>query len=310
MLKKLTETQRLSLQNMTKGSVSFNRPLAPLTSFKIGGLAEAFYEASAIDELSRVIAFAEGSSFPCLVIGKASNILVRDGGIGGLVIRLSGEIAGIAARDRGRSHVLVCGAGAELKDVLSFCCDEGFTGLEFLAGIPGSVGGAIAVNTGAFGFDVGERVSGIKVIKPDGTIEAIEGKALHFAYRELSLDRQWLILEGTLAVDRAEKDEIKGRIKDLLKRRKEKQPLGVPSAGSIFRNPPEDSAGRLIECAGLKGMKRGGAMISPIHANWIVNTGGASADDIIWLINRARDRVMEDGGVELELEIRIVGDET
>jgi UDP-N-acetylmuramate dehydrogenase len=298
-----------TLQALTRGSVRFEFPLSSLTSFKVGGRAEAFYEASAIDELSRVIAFAAGAAIPYAVIGRGSNILVRDQGLGGLVIRLGGEISRVRAEQAGSGHELICGAGAELKDVLRFCGDEGWGGLEFLAGIPGSVGGAIAVNAGAFGSDIGGKVSGIKVVKPDGSVEAIGGRDLHFGYRDLSLDRRWIIVEGALAVERAKKDDVRSRIKNLIKTRKEKQPLDAPSAGSIFRNPAEDYAGRLIEAAGLKGMKRGGAMISPVHANWIVNTGGACSEDIIWLIKKVSGTVKEESGIELELEIRIMGDD-
>lgn len=309
MIERLTEAQIARLQSLTGGSVTFGVSLSSFTSFKVGGKAEAFYEPKGIEELSTVISFATGALFPYVIIGRGSNILVRDTGIGGLVIRFGREIAGLRLEEKANRHELFCGAGAQVRDVLRFCVDEGLSGLEFLAGIPGSVGGAVAVNAGAFGSDIGGKVTGIKVLKPDGSVEALGGGDLHFGYRELSLGRGWIVVEGAFAVERAEKEDVRGRIKEFIRKRNEKQPLGAPSAGSIFRNPPEDYAGRLIEAAGLKGMQRGGARISPVHANWIVNTGGAGSEDIIGLINTVRERVREQSGIELELEIRILGDE-
>jgi len=309
-IKRFTEEQIERLKSLTGGSVSFGVSLSSFTSFKVGGRAEALYEPKDIEELSMVISFANVASLPYVVIGRGSNILVRDAGIGGLVIRFGRKIAGLRLEEKVNRHELICGAGAQLKDLMRFCADEGLSGLEFLAGIPGSAGGAISVNTGAFGSDIGGKVTGIKVVKPDGSVEAIEGRDLHFGYRELSLGRGWIVVEGAFAVERAEKEDVRGRIKDFIRKRNEKQPLDAPSAGSIFKNPPGDYAGRLIEAAGLKGMQRGGARISPVHANWIVNIGGAGSDDIIGLINTARGRVKEVSGIELELEIRILGDES
>lgn len=303
----LDKSRREELKALTGGRIAFDRPLAPLTSFKTGGSAEAFYEAEDLKELSSVVAFASSHSIPYLVMGKGSNVLVLDGGVSGLVIRLAGRLAAID-RENGEGGRVLCGAGASIADLLQYCRREGLAGLEFMAGIPGTVGGAAAMNAGAFGREISGTILSVRVLDQRGIVREKPAGDLHFSYRRLSLERGSIITHCTLSLSEGSGDEIAERISEFLKKRRERQPLDLPSAGSVFKNPPGDFAGRLIEDAGLKGVARGGAAISAVHANWIVNTGGARSADIMWLIELAASKVKEMTGIELELEIKVVGE--
>jgi UDP-N-acetylmuramate dehydrogenase len=303
----LDRSTREELKALTCGRIAFDKPLAPLTTFKTGGSAEAFYEAEDIKELSSVVAFASSHEIPYLVMGKGSNILVLDGGLPGLVIRLAGGLASIM-RECGEGCRVLCGGGASISDLLQYCRREGLSGLEFMAGIPGTVGGAAAMNAGAFGREISGNLLSLRILDHKGILKEKPAGELSFSYRRLSLEKGAVITHCALALSEGSADEISERISVFLKKRREKQPLDLPSAGSVFRNPPGDFAGRLIEAAGLKGISRGGAAISPLHANWIVNTGGAKSADILGLIELAASRVKEMTGIELELEINIVGE--
>jgi len=303
----MDERQKTKLLSIAGRQVGFDSPMSQHTTIRVGGNAEAVYEASDLEGLCRVIAFLVNEGIPYLVAGRGSNLLVKDGGIGGVVILLAGVFADIQYEGSDYSDVLA-GAGLSIVDLLIWCREEGISGLEFLAGIPGTVGGTVAMNAGAFGKEIGARVREIRLIGQSGKLTIRDRSRLRFSYRALHLEKGIVITHVVFRLDRDTQKTVSAMIADYLKRRKETQPLGYPSAGSIFKNPVNDYAGRLIEQTGLKGKRIGGAMISDKQANFIVNRGGAKATDVLALIDRVREEVRRTASVQLELEIKVVGD--
>lgn len=309
--------QKNELTRLVGKGVRFGNPMAPYTTFRVGGRAEAFYETNSLEELRRVIVYLNSEDIPYLVVGRGSNLLVKDEGIEGVVILLRGGLAELSApgspitADTCDAHEsdlsILAGAGLPLADLLIYCRNSGFGGLEFLAGIPGTVGGAVVMNAGAFGKQIGDRVIEIHVVTPKGDVEMRNRSRLKFSYRLLQIEKGFVIVRASLRVDIEDGETVGGRIASYLKRRKERQPVEYPSAGSVFKNPPDDYAGRLIEQVGLKGKKIGGAMISEKHANYIVNTGGARAKDILALLSLAQEKVRKETGIQLEPEIQVAG---
>jgi UDP-N-acetylmuramate dehydrogenase len=277
------------------------------TTFRVGGQAEALYEAVDLEVLKRVLAYLDKEHIPYLVVGRGSNILVKDNGLEGLVILLGGSLARVEEKETDDISVLA-GAGLHLVELLSYCRSSGLGGLEFLSGIPGTVGGAVVMNAGAFGEEIASRVKEIHVVNTRGDLIIRDRSSeLEFSYRKLNMEKGSVIVRVLFRLTSEAEGTVAKRISDYLKRKKESQPLEYPSAGSVFKNPPDDYAGRLIEKAGLKGKKIGGAMISEKHANFIVNTGGAKAKDILDLMYLAQETVKKETGIQLEPEIRVVG---
>jgi UDP-N-acetylmuramate dehydrogenase len=277
------------------------------TTFRVGGQAEALYEAVDLEVLKRVLAYLDKEHIPYLVVGRGSNILVKDNGLEGLVILLGGSLARVEEKETDDISVLA-GAGLHLVELLSYCRSSGLGGLEFLSGIPGTVGGAVVMNAGAFGEEIASRVKEIHVVNTRGDLIVKDRSSeLEFSYRKLNMEKGSVIVRVLFRLTSEAEGTVAKRISDYLKRKKESQPLEYPSAGSVFKNPPDDYAGRLIEKAGLKGKKIGGAMISEKHGNFIVNTGGAKAKDILDLMYLAQETVKKETGIQLEPEIRVVG---
>ncbi len=303
----MDERQKAGLIEIAGGGIRFGCPLAPYTTFGVGGPAEVLYEAQNIRGLKGVIRYLFRENIPYVVIGRGSNVLVRDEGISGLVILLCGAFRALEMETEGGPNILA-GGGVFIGNLLSFCKENGLSGLEFLAGIPGTVGGAISMNAGAFGGEIGSRVIRVEAVTAEGELKVLERSQLRFSYRNLEMEQRWIITRGWFQMVQETASVVSGRIKDFLKRRKEAQPVDYPSAGSVFKNPPGDYAGRLIETAGLKGKCIGGAMISDKHANYIVNRGGARAADILALMDLIRKKVREEHGIELQPEIRVVGE--
>lgn len=303
----MNEAQKRELSRLCGGRIRFDVPMSEHTTFRAGGRAEALYEAHEAEELRKALQFLKRESIPYLVCGGGSNLLVRDGGLEGAAIRLTGALADLARDDGQAPNVLLAGGGLSLARLLAFCRREGLGGLEFLAGIPGTVGGAVAMNAGAFGKETSEAVEAASILSPSGETALKTREELAFSYRRLEMQAGSVILQTRFSLEREAPETVSKRIAQNLERRKARQPLGRPSAGSVFKNPPGEFAGRLIERAGLKGETRGGAMISQEHANFIVNRGGAAAEDILALVRLAQERVRQETGLELELEIRVVG---
>ena len=302
----MNEKQRSELAEILTKGIMFNCSMDQYTTFRVGGKAEAVCFPGELNLLRQTISYLHNEDIPYLVVGKGSNLLVKDEGIEGVVIILGGKL-GAVEEVGAKDNILSAGGGLSIAKLLSCCGIEGLTGLEFLAGIPGTVGGAVFMNAGAFGKEIGSTVHEIHVVTGKGEDTVIAGSRVNFSYRKSSLPKGTVIHGVNFKLHKDHKDKIAGRIVDYLEKRKKSQPIDLPSGGSVFRNPPGDYAGRLIEKAGLKGTRVGGAMISTKHANFIVNIGDAKAEDIIMLMNLARDRVREETGIHLEPEIKVVG---
>lgn len=289
-------------------ALTWDRPMGPYTTFQVGGHAEAVFEAADLKGLLTFVAGLYDQKIPYLVIGNGSNILIRDGGINGVVIRLTGSLAAIQEHGK-RDGRVTAGGGVPIKALLLMCQHHGLGGLEFLAGIPGSLGGAVAMNAGAFGDQMGDRVEEIRGVTPQGDRMALRKQELTYAYRTLELAPGTIITHVRLRLDLDDTKAVSRRIARNLRQKNRLQPLHYPSAGSVFKNPVDDYAGRLIEAVGLKGKRVAGAMVSEKHANYIVNTGGAAASDILALMKLIQQEVKHRTGVDLKPEIRIVGEE-
>lgn len=276
-----------------------------LTTYQVGGPVEVLWEARDLMTLKEVIRYLSAESIPYSVLGKGSNLLVTDNGIDGVMILLKGSLATI---NKGPDDSLVwAGGGVHLTDLMKWCRQKGMSGLEFMAGIPGTVGGAVVMNAGAFGQEVGEKVKTIQLVGSDGTEVSVNRSDLEFSYRRLHVQKGSAIVNACFQLSRSTQDKVADKMGDFLKTRRETQPLGDPSAGSVFKNPPGDHAGRLIDKAGLKGRKIGGAVVSEKHANYILNKGNATAKDILSLMELVRFEVKRTSGISLEPEIKIVG---
>jgi UDP-N-acetylmuramate dehydrogenase len=302
----MDERQKEDIRRLGGERIHFDCPMAQYTTFRVGGPAEAVYETDDLEGLQRVIIYLNREQIPYVVVGRGSNLLVKDEGLEGLVIILRGSLASVK-RDTTDDLVLIGGGGLALSDLLVHCRSFGLGGLEFLAGIPGTVGGAIAMNAGAFGKEIGGRVREVHTLNATGDVMVRRRSDLNFSYRMLQMETGSVIVASRLELDLESQETVAARISSYLKRRKETQPIEYPSAGSVFKNPPHDYAGRLIEQVGLKGKKIGGAMISEKHANYIVNTGSATAKDILALMSLAQEKVMGETGVRLDPEVLVAG---
>jgi UDP-N-acetylmuramate dehydrogenase len=302
----MNERQRKEIRETFGEDVLFDCPMSRYTTFRAGGNAAALCSCYEISRLRWLAAYARTETLPFLVVGRGSNLLFRDTGFEGVVVRLAGEMAAVAEEGTDPPG-LRAGGGAPISEVLSFCRDKGLGGLEFLAGIPGTAGGAVAMNAGAWGQEIGGLVREVLLMGSEGDLLTGDRDELGFGYRSASIPEGSVVVQVLLTLSRKDPEAVAGRMAEYLGRRKAAQPLEHPSGGSVFKNPPGDFAGRLIEGVGLKGKKAGGAMISPKHANFIVNTGGAKAKDILDLMDLARKAVLERTGVELEPEIKVVG---
>ncbi len=289
---------------LSKKGIAFEEkvPLARYTTFKVGGPADYFLCPESQQSLLEVLDFLEGEDIAYLPLGGGSNLLVRDGGFRGAVLSLAG-LSSVALE----GELLVAEAGVSISRLLSFCSERGLSGLEFLVGVPATVGGAVVMNAGAFGREIKDVLEGVLVYH-QGELEYYRRDDLTFFYRGLSLPRGSLVVSATFRLHPAPREEIKAQMARFFGSRKEKQPLSYPSAGSVFKNPSPAPAGFLIEAAGLKGVHCGGAEFSSKHANFIVNKGGACAQDILTLMELARERVFREFGITLEEEVRIVGE--
>ncbi len=292
------------MSRILDNDVRFDCPMGPYTTLRVGGTAEALCAVKDVSQLKELLSFANKEKSPYLVVGKGSNLLVKDRGLKGLALLLKGELEGVEEKE-GTLHA---GGGLGLGELVRFSQRRGLAGLEFLAGIPGTVGGAVAMNAGAWGKSAGDVVTAVEILTVEGERVIMNRSELHFEYRRAALPMGSVVVKARFKGTPDRPEVIGERIRSYLERRKAGQPMDYPSAGSVFKNPPQDFAGRLIESVGLKGKRVGGAMISDKHANVIVNVGGASAEDILALMETARQRVKEQTGIDLEPEIRVVGE--
>ncbi len=289
-----------------RGRLTRNEPMARHSSWRVGGIADQFYVPADLEDLRNFLA-RQDPEMPLLCIGLGSNLLVRDGGFRGTVIKLAGVLNDLQfeAPDK-----LIAGAGVACAKVARFAAEQGLGGVEFLAGIPGTLGGALAMNAGAHGSETWDWVESAETLDRSGRLRARRRHELDVSYRHVALLNDEWFVRARLMLQPAPAGQPAQRIRELLARRNETQPTGEFSCGSVFRNPPGDYAGRLIEHCGLKGARMGAARISEKHANFIINEGAASARDLEDLIKLARERVRLQCNVDLEPEVRIIGEET
>lgn len=278
--------------------------LKDYTSFKIGGKVDLMVFPDTVDKLSQIVSRANGNNIPVLIIGKGSNLLASDDGFRGVVISTS-SLDSIELVDE---TTIKCQSGASLSKLCRFALENSLTGLEFAFGIPGTAGGAAYMNAGAYGGEMKDVLVSCEHIMPDGKIESYSDDELGLGYRHSAYsDSDKLILSLTLKLEKGDKSEIKAKMDELMAKRREKQPLEYPSAGSTFKRPEGYFAGALIEQCNLKGYKIGGAQVSEKHAGFVVNVGGATASDVMAVIDHCRKTVLQKTGVTLEPEVKIIG---
>lgn len=292
------------LGRIMRGGYKKYEPMSLHTSWRAGGPADYYLFPADRDELKEIVRFQKRAGLPLFVLGNGTNLLVRDGGIRGLVVHI-GEPFSYICRE---GEMLRAGSGTPLTLLAQRAAEEGLRGLGFAAGIPGSLGGALVMNAGAFGSYIGPLVAEVSIISPGGEQVRLVPEDIVFGYRQSNLSGRGIIVEALLKLEEGDPETLKREVERYHAERRRRHPT-LPSAGSVFRNPPGNPAGRLIEAAGGKGLSIGAARVSEKHANFIVNTGGASARDIESLIELIRQRVKDKFGVELETEVRIVGEE-
>ena len=293
------------LINITgKDNVRINEPMKNHTTFKIGGPAQYYVTPESVNQIQEVVSLCRNMNIPLHVIGNGSNILVGDDGVDGVVLALFNTFSDYEIKD----NVITAQAGMSLIKLAVIALREGLTGLEFASGIPGSVGGAVYMNAGAYDGQMKDVVTSVTVLDEAGNIRILGRDELDMGYRTSAVAKNnMIVLQVVIELKSGDKEQIKARMNQLSELRKQKQPLEYPSAGSTFKRPEGYFAGKLIADAGLKGYSIGGAAVSEKHAGFVVNMGGATAKDVVELTDYIKKRIMEQFGVTLELEIKRIG---
>jgi UDP-N-acetylmuramate dehydrogenase len=300
-----------------EGEALFDEPLSRHTTLRIGGPVDAWVEPETVEAVQRVRALCAERGWPCRAMGAGSNLLVRDGGVRGVLVatrrlralefRPTDAAAGADGAAEGTMRVRV-GAGVSTGKLLSEATRRGLGGVEFLGGVPGTVGGGLIMNAGTYLGEFKDVTTRVRAVDGRGALVERPTAECGFVYRGSAIPADEMVVEGELVLRPRPTEAIEADVRALRERRRAREPHNVPNAGSIFKNPPGDYAGRLIEESGLKGRRIGGAEVSPAHANWIVNADGARAADVLGLIELVRHTVEERFGVRLELEVRVVGE--
>ena len=293
----------LELSEALSSPVAVGAPLAPLTTIRTGGAADYLVTVNSADEIRAVLQILASHGIGHVTIGSGSNLLVADAGYPGAVLRLGAGFSSAVVD----GTTIEAGGSTKLAQVVRLAASEGLTGLEFAAGIPGTLGGAIAMNAGSADEWIGRVVESVDVLTEDGELASWPADAIEWGYRTTSLRDRVTVLGASLRLAQGDSAEIAATMERSQARRKATQPLNRPNAGSIFRNPEGESAGRLIESCGLKGSRVGGAYISEVHANFIVTEPGATSSDVLALMERAAGEVKSRYGIELTPEIRLIG---
>lgn len=292
----LTQTQIEYIENCS---------LSSYTSFKIGGEADLLITPKTIEQLKTAILLCKEQNVPYMMLGKGSNLLISDKGIAGAVIHIT---PALGKMELVGENSIVCGAGVSLSALCNFAKDNSLTGLEFAFGIPGSVGGAVYMNAGAYGGEMKDVIKSVTFMNENGEIKTYSGEELEFSYRHSVFSgKNDVILFAEFSLSHGDKDKIEECMTETMGRRKAKQPLDFPSAGSVFKRPEGYFAGTLIESCGLKGYTVGGAQVSEKHAGFIINIGGATCEDVMALVDYVRNTVQKEHGVLLEPEIIKIG---
>lgn len=274
--------------------------LSGLTSFHIGGSADILYTPQSTEELAKALPLIAESGLPYFLMGRGSNLLVDDAGFRGVIIRLTENFDTIKTE----GNILLAGGGATLGGVTKAAQKAGLTGLEFASGIPGTVGGAVYMNAGAYGGEIKDVLQEVSVLDLSGKVLHLDRSRLELGYRSSILQyKSWIVLKAVFQLEEGDPEEILAKMKDFQQRRKDKQPLEYPNCGSVFKRPEGAFAGQLIEQAGLKGLSLGGAEVSEKHAGFIINKGGATSADVLAMIRFIQDRVEKSSGIHLVPEV-------
>lgn len=307
----LSGIQQSQLKTLVQGKLVFDEPMQRYTTMKVGGAADVLVHPTSIDEVQAILQFAKQEGLPWTVLGRGSNLLVRDSGIRGIVMSLS-ELTQISCEapdgDDAAYRVMQVDAGVRLKRLLGYCAEHGLSGVEGLEGVPGTVGGAVVMNAGTPAGCIGDAIIDVTYIEQGARIVTKKVETLKFSYRKNKIPRTAVVLSTRLRAHVTDPDAVREKLQQLRDKREAAQPSTQPGVGSVFRNPEGLSAWKLIDDAGLRGVRIGKARISEMHSNWIVNEGGATARDIETLIKLVRDKVKERCGVLLDPEVVIVGE--
>ena len=301
----LSPAWKQELARLCGKRIAFDVDMARHCTLRAGGMAAALAEPDEVQQAARLVRFCREQRIPWRGIGRGSNLLVRDAGYPGVLIRFAGR-----GRQLGEAGRVEAESGCLLAELLGFCRDRGLTGLEFLTAIPGTVGGAVRMNAGAFGAEISQFLMSLSILDSRGEMHCFEKSKWHAGYRTMVIKEvDWpdvLLVSARFSLSPGDREEIASAMKGYRRRRREKQQPALPSAGSFFKNPAGDYAGRLIEQTGLKGLRVGAAMVSKDHANFIVNTGGATASEIIALMELVQEKVQARAGIFLEPEVHIL----
>jgi UDP-N-acetylmuramate dehydrogenase len=297
------------LTSVVKGKILYRVPLSRYTSLHVGGIADIMLYPANLTELQKVMCLCRTEKVPYFILGRGSNLVIRDGGIRGIVIKLSHSFKKIKIVKEFGNHVrLLVEAGVSLRRLLTYSVSRGLSGVEFTSGIPGSVGGALAINAGAQGREMKDITEALTLLTPQAALREKKRTALHFDYRTLHLLKGTVIINASIRLKKYRTSALLQTMEKITAWRRQTQPLNLPSAGSVFKNPPGKSAGHLVELVGLKGLRVGKAQISEKHANFIVNRGGATARDVLSLMEIMQRRVYQETGIRLEKEVHVVGE--
>ncbi len=303
------ELEEIFDREIFKGEMKFNEPLSAHTSLRIGGPVDVMVFPEDPLSLKNVMLVAEKENIPVFVIGAGTNLLAPDGRIEGIAVSLKAFRSIELTRESDENNVvLYAGSGVPLPMLVNFARKYGYSGIEALAGIPGHVGGAVYMNAGSFGTEIKDVIVSVAIMNLHGGIVILDRDKLDFSYRSFNLPAGSIILSANIILRRDDPAEVDRRTREFISRKKAAQPLGELSAGCVFKNPPGDSAGRLIDAAGCKGMKTGGVEVSRVHANYFINKGGATCRDFIELMETVKAKVKANSGIDLEPEVKIVGE--
>lgn len=297
------------IRNLVRGRIHAAVPLSRFSSFRIGGPADLLAEPESVADLTALVKYVRQWQLPHFFLGAGTNVLFQDGGFRGVVIRLTALTEVTVQANGSDAGRIVAAAGVPLPVLISKASSLGFSGLEPLWGIPGSLGGAVATNAGAGGVNIGDFLIELKLLDESAEEFTLEKHEIHSGYRFMGLPPGAIVIQGTVRLLIGEKSSIEAGLAGARARRRQTQPWNVPSAGCVFKNPsPDNPAGAIIDRLGFKGVTAGGAQVSEVHANFIVNRGQATAADVLRLIEQIRLRVRHNENIDLELEIQVVGE--
>ncbi len=312
----INSVMKKKISSLLEGKVEWDCPLASYTSFKIGGPADGLATVETRSQLQDLLPLLQSGGVDWFVIGRGTNLLVADQGVAGLILILGKGLSEMKVlevekkNEREQEIHLRVGAGCGLGHLTMSCANDGYGGLEFLNGIPGSLGGAVVMNGGAFGSELADVLRSVTVVSESGEVKTFKKSQLEFTYRcwndfKKSIER-WVVICAELCCTRMDREELIAKLKDFRKRRLSSQPKGMANAGSFFKNPKGDAAGRLIDVSGLKGLRVGDAMVSEVHGNFIVNCGNATAENVVTLMKKIQEKIKNDFGIELQPEVQFL----